>query len=384
MARVLDDWFKAYGEYTSTNEAAEIFHIWVALGAVSGAAQRKIFIRMKHFMIHSNVYLLLVAPPGRGRKTTALKIGKNILREIEPKVNFSSESGSFQAIVRAMALIGKTNHTHQSMTLVSSELGTLMKTDTAAMVDWITDIYDCSDDWTRDTIAHGIQTIARPWLSIWGGTTPAWLSENAGVVAIEGGLTARCIISHSDKRILKTPRDKETLGDRELRKTLVRDLSHISLLEGEFDFSRDAGCWFDRWYMDESRFPALTDNRTAGYYDRKPIHLLKIAMLLSLSYKDELVLELDDVQRALALLDATEPGMKIALNAVGKNEWAAIAMYVLAQIRSKPAVTYQQLLIANFHNLGKKNLDAVLDDLRMRGDIRYESQHWIATGANVG
>lgn len=376
--RQLKDWFAAYGEYTKDNEAAEVFHIWTALGVIAGAAQRKVFMKSKHFPVFTNMYLLFVSPPGRGKKTTAMRIGKNILRAVEPKVNFATESGSYEALVGAMSKIS--NPAHQSMTLFSSELGTLMKTNTAAMVDFLTDIYDCNPDWGRQTIAHATQVIPKPWLNIIGGTTPTWLAENIGVVAIEGGLTARCIIPYSDKRILKNDWDEEDEGDTLLRDALVHDLSIISTIEGQFKFSPEAREIYRQWYYDESRFPIIADPRTASYYDREHIHLLKVAMALHLSYDDELLLLPEDILRSRDLLKATQPQMRQALNAVGKNEYASQGMHVLAQIRSKGSLTYAQLLIANYHNLGKKNLDMILEELRMSGRVKQgKGGIWEAT-----
>jgi DNA polymerase III delta prime subunit len=383
--RQLTDWLRTYGEYTANNEAATVFHIWTSLGVIAGAAQRKIFMKSKHFPVFSNMYLLFVSPPGRGKKTTAMRIGKEILAAVEPKVNFATESGSYEALVGTMAKIP--NPAHQSMTLFSSELGTLMKTNTAAMVDFLTDIYDCNPNWTRDTVAHAKQVIARPWLNIIGGTTPSWLAENIGVVAIEGGLTARCIIPYSDKRILKNAWDEEEPLDAKTREALIHDLSIIATLEGQFRFDPEALEVYKKWYYDESRFPVIADPRTASYFDREHIHLLKVAMVLSLSYKDDLILLAEDIKRALALLEATKPGMRLALSAVGKNEWASAALHVLAQIRASGQLSYAKLLIANFHNLGKKNLDTTLEELRISGRVRsvggmYGTWEPIGTGTD--
>lgn len=137
--------------------------------------------------------------------------------------------------------------------------------------------------------------------------------------------------------------------------------------------------WFksDPW---RSRFPVLDDPRTASYYDRKHIHLLKVAMALSLSYKDELVLSVEDIFRAKTLLDSTEPGMHKALGAAGKNPLSHEILRVASQIASKNEVSYRELLVANFHDIGKKNLDVVLDELRSMGRIKQEGSTWKWTG----
>jgi hypothetical protein len=100
-------------------------------------------------------------------------------------------------------------------------------------------------------------------------------------------------------------------------------------------------------------------------------------MALSLSYKDDLILTVEDLQRSLVLLNQTEPGMHKALGSAGKNPLAAETMRVAAQIATKGKATYKELIIANFHDLGKLNLDRVLDDLRMMGRIRQEGMMFL-------
>lgn len=378
-ARLLPDWLKAYGEFTAENEAPEIFHLWVAIGTVAGAAQRKVMMQSKYFDVHSNLYILLVSPPGRGKKSTALRIGKNLLKDVEPKVNFATESASAEALVGILSKIS--NPAHQSMTLYSSELGTLMSTNAPAMVDFLVDIYDCNPDWSRQTVAHNLQAIKKPWLNIMGGTTPRWLGENMGVVAVEGGLSARMIMPYSEARILKSPFPKDDDKSKALWKALLHDLCIIAALEGEFKFSANGYEFYERWFMDESRFPTVADPRTASYYDRKHIHLLKVAMALSLTYKDELVLEREDIERALTLLTSSEPGMRLALSAVGKNESSAETYHILSQIKSKRTMSYRDLLTENYHNLGKKGLDIALDELKFMGKVRQEGMLYVISEA---
>ena len=394
MARVLADILRAYREFTTESDSPEVFHLWIALGTIAGAAQRKIFMQAAYFYVHTNMYIILTSPPGRAKKGAALNTGKSFLREVQPTVNFASESGSFEGIVAAMSKISGINPAHQSLTLYSMELGSLMATNPNGMVDFLTDIFDGNMDWTRQTVSHQTQTIKRPWLNIMAGTTPKWLGEKIGLIALEGGLTARCIFPYSEERLLENPWPELTGERKDLFDAIVNDLGHIATLEGRFDFADgktgEAYKWYDSWYRDKpsdeykyyhgeykSRFPKLDDPRTASYFDRKHIHLLKVAMALSLSYKDELVLTIEDLQRAMNLLSATEPGMKKALTAVGKNEWATDAIRVLTQIKAKGKVKYAELLIANYHNLGKKKLDEILEELRTSGRIRQNGNEWV-------
>lgn len=376
MPRQCDDLLKSYAEFTAESDSPQVFHLWIALGTIAGAAQRKIFMHTKYFDVHPNMYIILTSPPGRAKKGAALRTGKNFLRAVEPKVNFATESGSPEGLIKLFTKIE--NPTHQSLTLYSMELGTLMATKPPEMVDMLTDIYDGNPDWARGTIAHNVQSISRPFLNLMAGTTPKWLGDKLGLIALEGGLVARCIFPYSDERLLNNSWPEEDPGSTATGRRIVSDLSHIARIEGEFHFEGGrkgkAFEWYDAWYKDASRFPKLEDPRTISYFDRKHIHMLKVAMSLSLSYKDDLEISLEDLLRAEKLLTLTEPGMAKALGAAGKNPLATELLRVAAQIASKKSVPYRDLLIANYHDLGKKNLDLILDELKSMGRARQEGQ----------
>lgn len=370
MPRKLPDLIKAYAEYTSESDSPQIFHMWMCLSTIAGAAQRKLYMQSQHFPVYPNLYILLVSPPGRGKKTSALRSSKHLLEEVTPEVNFAAESGSMEGLFQIF--IDIQHPTHQSLTLYSMELGTIMGTNPASMVDFLTDIYDGNRNFTRSTVGHGNKTIKAPFLNLIAGTTPKWLGEHLGLIALEGGLIARCVIAYSEERLLNNPWPQATAKFNTLKKEIINDLSVIASLFGLIEFAPDALEWYDTWYRDEKgRYPLVNDPRTAGYFDRKHIHLLKVAMALRLSYSDDLVLELEDLHRALALLDSTEPGIRLALNAVGKNDSAVETFHILQQLKSLRQADYGQLLIANFHNMkfGKRSFDQALEELRVMKKI---------------
>lgn len=395
MPRKLPDLLSAYREFTKDSDSPEIFHLWVALGTIAGAAQRKIMMRAKTFDVHTNMFVILTSPPGRAKKGAALRTGKNFLKEVKPEINFASESGSPEAVVKTMSKIS--NPVHQSITLYSMELGTLMNTKPAEMVDFLTDIWDGNENWKRETITHQTQELKRPWVNIMAGTTPKWLGESIGLIALEGGLTARCIFPFSDERSLENPWPELDATSKALQEAIVEDLSAIAAMDGEFKFEGgkegEAYRWYAAWYRDrdddayrkyhgaiegrgfKSRFPLVDDPRTASYFDRKHIHLLKVAMILSLSYKERLELTLEDLRRALQLLNATEPGMRKALSAAGNNEDSTALTAIYSQIRANKKIEYKDLLRENYHNLrfGQRTLDDILRSLGKMGRIRYNN-----------
>jgi hypothetical protein len=366
--RQLGNWLAGYAEYTAANEAPESFHLWVGLGTIAGAAQRKVQLINPYFDVHSNLYVVLVAPPGTARKTTALKIGQRLLKKV-PGIHFTTKAGSAAALVTQFANLPSKEH--QSLTAYALEFGTFMGNGNNDMVDFVTDIYDGNPDWDKQTILRGMEKIPRPWFNMLGGTTPRWLGDHLPPTAVEGGFVARTIWVYNDRRKLSSPFPKETSRMRELREKLINDLTHISTLSGEFEFEPAAEKFYEDWYLDEKRFPEMPDERTGGYYERKHIHVLKLAMLLSLAEKDELTIAEKDLRAALALLEATEPGMIRAFSAVGKNTYSTDLDRIKAQIQSSPkGISRAAIFNKNIHALNRMQIEEVLSVLMQMGEIQ--------------
>lgn len=360
--RKLKNWLMSYGEYTADNEAPESFHLWVGLGMIAGAARRNCFLQMQHFDVLTNMFIILVAPPGTARKTTALKIGRNLLKEV-PGVHFTTKASSPAALIQQFA--GLPEQDQQSLTCISYELGTFFSQNAAEMVDISTDLWDGNPDWDKQTIARGVEKITKPWFNFLSGTTPQWLGDYLSATAVEGGFVARCVFIFEDKRKLSNPLPRPKPELRLLRKELINDLVQISTRAGEFKFSPDAEQLYTNWYLDPKRFPQFTDPRVSGYYERKHSHALKVAMALALSERDELVLERQDIETALTLLADIEPGYHRSFSAVGKNVHATDTERILQQIAStgKEGMEYGSIVRKNYNSVPWEKLQGLVDQL---------------------
>ncbi len=375
--RRLTDWLGAFLDYTSQLNCPAEFLAWVGLSTLAGAAQRKIFMDNPAFFAFTNMYVVLVGPPGSG-KTTAIRAGRRLLKKI-PTINMSPEAPSVVGLMQEFDDIKGVQKDHQSLNAFIGEFSSLFENASETMTGFLTTIYDGDDDYTKRTRIGGKEHIPFPWLNMIAGTTHTWLGDNLKKSAVEGGLVARTIFVNSDELVLKTSYPQYTAELRKLEEYLIHDLAHISVITGEFDFTDgmagDAFKWYDKWWFDRSRFPKITDNRTAGYFVRKPIHLLKAAMALSLSKKDQLRMSVANLETALAFLDRIEPGMSQAFSAVGGNMYATEIERVERLLRQAgvDGLSYADLVAATYHNMEQRQLDATISTLRAMGKIQGTS-----------
>lgn len=369
MARKLGNWLEAYREYTSGTESPASFHLWVALGTLAAAAQRKVFMDAGYYHVHSNMFVILVSPPGKSRKSTALRIGKNLLvglKDYGSQINFSTQASSVAALVQQLSAIQ--NKEHQSLTAFSSELGTLLGTKSPEMIDFLVDIYDADPNWDKQTVARKLEKIDHPWFNLLAATTPQWMGDNLSKTAVEGGFVSRSVFVYDDTRLL-VAFPELTDEQKALKKLLMHDLAEIASAKGQFTFHPDARKVYQEWYENPERLIGATDYRTSGFYEREHIHVLKVAMMLSLASKDKLVLMPEEIQAAILLLNDVKPGLKRAFSAVGKNTFGTTIERVRDQILSAGKIHYKKILALNIHDVTKDELDKLLESLDKMGEI---------------
>lgn len=381
--RQLSNWLGAFLDYTAELESPAIFLKWAGLSTIAGAAQRKIFAETTAYLAFPNLYVVLVGPAG-SKKSTAIRMGRRLLRQV-PGINFTSDSPSVAGLISEFKEIAAMEH--QSLNAFISELSTLYENAAETMTGFLTAIYDGDDDYIKRTRVGGKESVARPWLNLIAGTTPTWLGDNLSRSAVEGGLVARTLYIYSEEVIIRSPFPRYTAELKRLESALVHDLAQISILNGVFDFEGgsegDAYAWYDRWYKDRSRLPTVADNRTAGYYTRKPQHLLKVAMLVALAERNELAFRVEDLERALELLNHLEPGMVKAFSSVGGNTFATDLERIATQIRAcgKGGMTEDEIMSANYHQLDHRTLKETL--VYLLGMRRVVAGR-IKNGANAG
>lgn len=355
-------------EFTSGSECPDSYLYWTALATLSAAVQRRIHIKWLYYTFYPNIYVILVGPPGRVHKSSAIKFGRKLLTDCDIAV--AADAATKEAIIREMKEHGSGGA--NALGIFSSEFGSFIAPSGPRMVEFLTDIYDCPDDWQYKTKTQGKDKLPAPYLSLLAGTTPAWIAEEFTSAFIETGFAARTIfVSEKDPRFRRAFADI-TPEMHDMRDRLVRDLDGIAGLEGEMVWTGDAREWFRSWYEDGEFDKESIDYRLEGYLNRKPTHIVRLSMLLSLAESSGLVLDRRHMEQAKFLLDGIEPTMAQAFASVGRNPVASAQERIAADIKKAGEMTYADLLKDNTHELSKQELDEVLTVLTMTGQVQRD------------
>jgi hypothetical protein len=228
-----------------------------------------------------NLYVLLVAPSGVARKSTALGLAQRLWDRCRPPSSLTiSQRLSPERLNEKLAA-------SPHCAFLASELVTLLGRAgySHLLPSLLTDIYDCH--------THVYPTFLAA-------STPTWLAKSLTPEVITGGFGSRLltVVATRPKRTIPWPEERENeQGFLERAEGLLRGCEgrHVLVLNGA---ARNA---YTRWYTQHNLQPRDGDYTTA-FASRQPDHLLKLAGLLSLNRRSALIDE-HDIRAARCLVD---------------------------------------------------------------------------------
>lgn len=360
--RRLSNWLKAYLAFTAESESPEEYHLWVAISTIAGAIRRKAFFNMGYFLLYPNMYIVLVGPAGRCKKSTAMRIGRGMLSSV-PGLNFTTDSTTRERLIQDLSQAFVDGHS--SMTAFSSEFASLLTSSGMDMVVFLTDIFDSPSEWAHKTKTGGTNKIKAPYLNLIGATTPDWIAKAMPLDTVGIGLTSRIVFVFQDTPRVRPPFPTLSPEQMQLRELLVEDLVSMSQISGEYVLTPEARQLYTEWYEARVERPNVSgDPRLNGYYERKPMHLLKLAIIISASFRDETVIHPNDLQMALSLFDQVEDKMTKVFANVGKNPLTVDYDEIEAAIAASGGVADFAELMSKFkHSVRKDELAEVLETL---------------------
>lgn len=372
------NWLSAYGDYTAESESPDSYHLWTGLSILASAVRRKVWLNQGIYMLYPNLYVILVGPPGRVAKSTSIRLGRTILLGVEDVI-FGPDSVTREELIRQMAKVGGKDK-NAEMTIHSTELSSLIEPSGIPMIQFLTDIYDGDFKWRYSTKGSGRDTLNNPLLNILAGTTPSWIADGMPSDVIGHGFTSRVIFVYEEIPRHLNPDPNEP--DPRLVHALKEDLIHISQLKGAFTWDGEVGKkgtpgyepgpakekYYE--YYESIAKTQPEDYRVEGYHWRKKVHLLKVAMLMSISERDDLVIKVEDLGAAWTLLCSLEANMYKTFSAVGKYEHASDMERILQQIVESGGVSVQDIYKRNRAAGDVNTIGGMLTMLRSMGAIK--------------
>ena len=357
--RVLKDWLMSYLEYTQEQEAPEIFHFWSGVAALASTIGRNVWVDRGFYTLYPNHYIVILAGSGVARKSVAVGITKNIL--MKAGTSYISDdritnAGLIEDLASRSKEVGKAE-----VLIWADELKSFLSKEEThrGILTTLTTLYGCPNIYQNKLIMRGREVILFPCINTLMATTPTDLVELIPDTATGAGFTPRLHIVYQ-----KTRRHKKAdpTYSRELEDMLVVDLKHIKTICGQMKMSPESNKWWLNYYdklPDEAPSEELD-----GFYARKGDYMLKLATVISLARKDELILGIEEMKIADGFLTALEGKLKLVYKKFGQTPSTAHFDRVLGQIRKRGGMaTKSDLLHDNWARLNATELEAVMRSL---------------------
>jgi len=318
-------WLRNYYDYTLCSEPPAVFHFMCALTVFGAALERNVYFDKGFYKVYPNVAAVLIAPTGKCRKTSATNIALGLARAVG--VNVLSERITPEALVQ-----GLSGREEATGLLYAPELAVFLGRQKymEGMVPLLTSLFDCPESWTSKTIMRGEASLAKIALGFLGASTMEWFVEALPREVFSGGFMSRLlfVVQERTSREFAFP----VPGEVHVWEKLREDLQDVKdNMRGSVQLEPQARKWYVSWYSKHHK-TVVADEKFAGYHERKPDHLLRIAYLLRIAEARSLRVVQFDFERALAILDWMEASLPSVFETVASTPSGAAQQRILKQL----------------------------------------------------
>jgi len=285
---------------------------------------------------------------------------------------------------------------HASINIQAPELTVFLGYNNVHLLSYLCDWFDCPNVFEYKTIGRGSELLANVWVNMLGATTPSLLRTCLPEEAVGGGYTSRGIfVLEEDKgRLVVVPGiPNEIQTDKDIarvqkkletdEKALIHDLKQILAIQGAFR----EGPGFREAYYD---FRIACEQRVAktakmqGYEGRRPLHTVKLAMVLSASRSNDRIVTAEDLVKAVDLLEQTEIKMPRTFLGVGANPLASAQEDMKTWMATVKKAHIKDIVMRYQSDLTMDEIRKVILVVQTLGLVKYDPvsdiAYWAADG----
>jgi len=368
-------------ERTDQAETPKSFFYWAMLCVISATVKRNVWINKRIYKLYANLYVLLIAKSGL-RKGAATSLAKNLVEKLQLTRVIYGRS-SIQAIIKELSdqRTFPNGYVLNSASgfIVSGELASSIIGDPQAQT-ILTDLYDSNyhSEWTNTLKGAGKEKLREIYVTFLAATNPTLLEEFLEETSIQGGFIARTILIKEDKKSrINALIDDDALEPQDLDDTeIISRLKEITTARGQFKFSDTAKKIYKDWYgIFNAKLESGEIRDPTGTADRLHDHILKVAMLLSLSESINLVITESHMTEAINNLTGDAVRIAEGIGASkGKSDLAAKTKILLDELLTSPEykLSREELLQRRFKDFDAYELDRIIETLGQAGAIEIK------------
>lgn len=355
-------WLHDYIQYTRNTEPPTVFHFFAGMAAIGSSLARNVFFDMGAYQIFPNLCVVIVAPSGKCRKTSACNIGVGLYRAVGGHV--LADKTTPEALVSAFQ-----DRSSATGLIYAPELAVFLGKQkyNEGMVPLLTALFDCPKEWSSSTIMRGDSQLRNVAISFLVCSTMDWIQGAIPRDAFGGGFMSRLlfVVQNDTPRSFPHPPPM----DKAIERSLKDRLFSYGRMRGRFDITKEADEWYVEWYGRRSE-TVSSEKQFAGYVERKADHMHRIAMILTVAElpPDQFVgltLTLDKMQRALDILNWLEMYLPAAFSEMSQTPIGEESVRLLKQLKNKDGLLgHSEWLRLNTHRLNRDQFKAAVGTLR--------------------
>jgi hypothetical protein len=354
-----EGWIYDYLQYTKNTEPPTVFHVFAAMVALGASMERRVyFSRGAAGNIYPNLCVIIVAPSGKCRKTSCCNIAMGLYERAGGMI--LADKTTPEALVEAYKDSDKA-----CGVIYAPELAVFLGKQKyqEGMVPMLTALFDCPDVWKSATIMRGAAELRNVAFSMVGCSTIDWIQTAIPKDAFGGGFMSRLlwVVQEDTPRSFPIPPE----ADKTLKNKLVTHLQGLRKIKGQFKMTAEADDWYRSWYSARA-FDGIGSKQYAGYFERKPTHVIRIAMILAIAEgKYDLVLSKYDLERANRFLLWVEDWLPDTFDEMNSNMIGEDHTRLLQTLKKAGGfMKHSELLRRNSRRMNKFTFKNAMDTLR--------------------
>ena len=333
-------WFEDYCNFTRQTESPLSYHVFCSIAALGACLGRRAFKEKGHFRIYPNPWIILVGPPGRVRKTSAIDIAKTLVHK-SAACPIMADKITPEALVIALQKQGGHHF------IYAPEFSVLFGKQkyNEGLTTLFLRLADCPESIQVDTVARGPQIVDGVALTMLGGSTMSLLAGATPEETTSSGFLSRCVlvVENDTKRCFPEPSKGSSLVEKRLYEVMERMKAYGGACNWE---SAAVHARFSDWYRGHKEFLRAQDNETmAESLERLDIHMERFAMITHLAECGNNYVCQRCLDFATYLVEWVRNKMPQTVSAITQTLRSQDAEYVLACLRKMGgAVDHSRLL----------------------------------------
>jgi len=193
------------------------------------------------------------------------------------------------------------------------------------------------------------------------GSTESWFRDSLGAQHISGGFFSRLLPIPREPSGKSNPHPQKTFTQdiQDAREDCIHDLQKVHNLDGNFEWTPEAEDLYDSWYRDSA--PTNKPRDLWGYYGKKRDTVIKLAMVISASFNDDMDIKASDLEYAMAILSGNERYMSKIIRYLETTQEGAVTEKVRSYIKKNKKINRRKILQNLSHSgISSDVLDGVI------------------------